>query len=50
MPRQRRLLNPSQLTTYHCISRSTLPGLPMGDIEKETLVQMIQQFSRLYFY
>lgn len=49
MPRTSRMLIPDEKTVYHVISRSTLVGLPIGDLEKDTLVGLIQQFSRIYF-
>ena len=49
MPRTSRMLIPDEKTAYHVISRSTLVGLPIGDSEKNTLVGLIQQFSRIYF-
>gem|GEM_PF-2567301 len=34
MPRTSRLLIPGQATVYHVMSRTALPGLPLGDAEK----------------
>ncbi len=31
------------------MSRSTLPGLPLGDEEKDFFVELMLQFSRIYF-
>ncbi|MFC1591741.1 transposase, partial [Thermodesulfobacteriota bacterium] len=49
MPRIPRLLIPDEPTIYHVMSRTALAGLPMGEVEKEYLVRLMQQFSRLYF-
>jgi len=49
MPRTTRLLIPDQATVYHVMSRTALPGLPMGDAEKDHLTSLIKQLSRLYF-
>jgi len=49
MPRTSRLIIPDQATVYHVMSRSALPGLPMGDTEKEHLTYLIKRLSRLYF-
>jgi len=34
---------------YHVISRTALTGLPIGDVEKEFLLELIKRFSKLYF-
>jgi len=50
MPRTSRLLIPTQATVYHVMSRSALQGLSsMGDSEKEYLISLMKQLSRLYF-
>ena len=49
MPRTSRLLIPDQATVYHIMSRSALPGLPLGDTEKDHLTFLIKRLSRLYF-
>ncbi len=49
MPRTSRLLIPDQATVYHVMSRSALPGLPLGDAEKDHLTFLIKRLSRLYF-
>jgi REP element-mobilizing transposase RayT len=33
---------------YHVISRTALPGFPLGDVEKEYLVELIRKLSRVY--
>ncbi len=49
MPRVARLLVQDENSIYHIISRSALDNYPIGDYEKDYLVQIIQQFSRLFF-
>jgi len=49
MPRIPRMKIEDQPTVYHIISRTALPGLPLGDVEKEFLVEKIKNFSKVYF-
>jgi len=49
MPRLLRLKENGQKTCYHVMSRSVLDGFPLGDQEKDELVKIIKQFSRLFF-
>ncbi|MCP4723142.1 MAG: hypothetical protein GY860_27125, partial [Desulfobacteraceae bacterium] len=49
MPRSYRMLIQGDRACYHVMSRSTLPGLPIGDVDKDVMVGLIQQFSRIYF-
>jgi putative transposase len=49
MPRISRLLNKSESTVYHVMSRTALDGFPLGDIEKDYLADTIKRFGRLYF-
>lgn len=49
MPRIPRLLIQGEPAVYHVISRTALPGFPMGDIEKEYLVNLIKKLSSVYF-
>jgi len=34
---------------YHVMSRTALPGFPIGDVEKDFLLGLIKRLSRLYF-
>lgn len=36
-------------TVYHVMSRTALEGFPLGDVEKDELLELIKKFSRLYF-
>ena len=49
MPRIPRLLNPFDPTIYHVMSRTALDGFPLGDVEKDYLLKVIQKTSQLYF-
>ena len=49
MPRIPRLMLKGEETVYHVMSRTALPGFPFKDVEKDYMVQLIQQLSRLYF-
>ncbi|MFC1591040.1 transposase [Thermodesulfobacteriota bacterium] len=49
MPRTPRLLIPNEPTVYHVMSRTALPGLPMGDVEKDYLLGLMKRLGRLYF-
>ncbi|WP_321413566.1 transposase [uncultured Desulfobacter sp.] len=49
MPRTPRLMLKGEESVYHVMSRTALPGYPFGDVEKDYMVQLIQQLSRLYF-
>jgi REP element-mobilizing transposase RayT len=48
MPRIARLLIDSESTLYHVMSRTALDGFPMGDKEKEYLLNHIKRYSKLY--
>ncbi len=48
MARIRRLINEWEPTIYHVMSRTALDGYPLDDIEKDTLVDLIKSFSKLY--
>ena len=49
MPRNARFTLPDRPTVYHVISRTALPGFPLGDIEKDKLLDIIRYFSKIYF-
>jgi putative transposase len=49
MPRNARFTLPDRPTVYHVISRTALPGFPLGDIEKDKLLDIIRYFSNIYF-
>ncbi len=49
MARILRMLNESEKTVYHVMSRAALDGFPFGDMEKEEFVKIIKQFSLIYF-
>jgi len=49
MPRNARFTLSYRPTVYHVISRTALPGLPLGDVEKDRLLDIIRYFSKIYF-
>ena len=49
MARSPRITNPGNPTVYHLISRTTLLGFPMGEVEKDSFVELVRKFSRIYF-
>ena len=46
MPRIGRIIVKGEQAVYHVMSRTALDGYPLGDVEKETLVNLIQKKSR----
>ncbi len=49
MPRIARMIVHDQKTVYHVISRTALDGFPLGDFEKEHLVELIKNLGKQYF-
>jgi putative transposase len=49
MARTSRMLRPDKPTVYHVISRSTLPGFPLSDADKDHLVHLLQKFAAMFF-
>ncbi len=49
MPRSARIVNPDEPAVYHIMSRTALDGFPLGDVEKDFLVDLIRRLSRIYF-
>jgi REP element-mobilizing transposase RayT len=49
MPRIARFVRPDTPTVYHVISRTALDGFPLGDREKDHLLDTIRFLSRFYF-
>ena len=49
MPRTQRLKINDETAVYHVMSRTALDGFPLGDIEKDFMLDLIRQYSRLYF-
>jgi REP element-mobilizing transposase RayT len=48
MPRIPRLINNEQATVYHVMSRTALGDFPLGDTEKDFLLNLIKRFAGLY--
>ena len=49
MPRKARLIVDGDTAVYHIISRTALDGFPLGDTEKDYMLQVIRYLSSVYF-
>jgi hypothetical protein len=49
MPRIPRMVIDDETTVYHVMSRTALDGFPLGDIEKDFMIELIKRYSGLYF-
>jgi putative transposase len=49
MPRIPRMVINDETTVYHVMSRTALDGFPLGDIEKDFMLDLIKRYSALYF-
>ena len=49
MPRTQRLIIEDETAVYHVMSRTALDGFPLGDIEKDFMLDLIRRYSSLYF-
>ena len=49
MPRIARMVINDETTVYHVMSRTALDGFPLGDIEKDFMIDLIKRYSGLYF-
>ncbi|MGV7225206.1 MAG: transposase [Nitrospinales bacterium] len=49
MPRTQRLIIKDETAVYHVMSRTALDGFPLGDIEKDFMLDLIRRYSGLYF-
>ncbi len=49
MPRIARLKIKGESGVYHVISRTALDGFVLGDVEKESLLNLIKRLSSVYF-
>ena len=48
MPRIRRMVINDETTVYHIMSRTALDGFPLGDVEKDFMLDLIRRYSTLY--
>ena len=48
MPRIPRMVIDDETTVYHVMSRTALDGFPLGDIEKDFMLDLIRRYSSLY--
>ena len=49
MPRIPRMVIDDETTVYHVMSRTALDGFPLGDVEKDFMLDLIRRYSVLYF-
>ena len=49
MPRIPRMVINEETTVYHVMSRTALDGFPLGDIEKDFMLDLIRRYASLYF-
>ena len=48
MPRIQRLIINDETAVYHVMSRTALDGSPLGDVEKDFMLDLIRRYSSLY--
>ena len=48
MPRIPRMVINDETTVYHVMSRTALDGFPLGDIEKDFMLDIVKRYSALY--
>ena len=48
MPRTTRLIINDETAVYHVMSRTALDGFPLGEIEKDFMLDLIRRYSALY--
>ena len=49
MPRTTRLIINDETAVYHVMSRTALDGFPLGDREKDFMLDLIRRYAALYF-
>lgn len=49
MPRVARMIISNEPAVYHVMSRTALDGFPLGDIEKDFMLDLIKRYAALYF-
>ena len=48
MPRTQRLKISDETAVYHVMSRTALDGFPLGDVEKDFMLDLIRRYAALY--
>jgi len=48
MPRTQRMIIDDQSTVYHVMSRTALDGFPLGDVEKDFMLDLVRRYAGLY--
>jgi putative transposase len=49
MSRSARMLRSDKPTIYHVVTRTTLPGLPLSDADKDHLTHLLQKYTAMFF-
>ena len=49
MPRTSRMIISGEQAVYHVMSRTALPGFPIGDVEKDFMLGLLRRMPKLYF-
>ncbi len=49
MPRTPRMIIEDETAIYHVMSRTALDGFPLGDVEKDFMLDLIRRYADLYF-
>ena len=49
MPRTSRMIIDGEKAVYHVMSRTALDGFPLKDVEKDFMLDLVKNFSLLYF-
>jgi REP element-mobilizing transposase RayT len=49
MPRTTRLIVNDETAVYHVMSRTALDGFPLGEVEKDFMLDLIKRYAALYF-
>ena len=48
MPRIARMVIENESTVYHVMSRTALDGFPLGDVEKDFMLDLLRRYATLY--
>ena len=49
MPRTKRLIISDETAVYHVMSRTALDGFPLGDIEKDRIIDLTVRAANVFF-
>ena len=48
MPRTQRMIIDDQSAVYHVMSKTPLDGFPLGDVEKDFMLDLVRRYATLY--